>query len=67
MDAQAFQEQQNMSDLNMPMSNYEKSKLKTAQLRAEYGDDPDQWPEGVRPADESKEQQLIGGDDDYGP
>ena len=34
-------------------------------MRAEYGDDPDMWPEGVRPADDAKEQQLIGGDDDY--
>lgn len=46
------------------MSNYEKSKQKTAQMREQYGEDPDLWPEGVRPADQSKEQQLIGGDDD---
>lgn len=24
---------------------------------------PDTWPEGVRPADESQNQQLLGGDD----
>lgn len=47
------------------MSNYEKSKLRTAQMREQYGDCPELWPEGVRPADETKEQQLIGGDDDY--
>ena len=50
----------------MPMTNYEKSKLKTAQMKAQYGEDPDMWPDGVRPADQAKEQQLIGGpaDDD---
>ena len=31
--------------------NYEKSKLKTAQMKAQYGEDPDLWPGGVRPAD----------------
>lgn len=46
------------------MSNYEKSKQKTAQMREQYGDCPELWPEGVRPADDTKEQQLIGGDDD---
>ena len=64
MDAQEYQHQLNDFDSNLPMSNYEKSKLKTAQLREQYGEDPDLWPEGVRPADQSKEQQLIGGDDD---
>lgn len=48
----------------MPMSNYERSKQQTAQNRAQYGDDPDLWPEGVRPADQAQEQQLIGGEED---
>lgn len=55
-DAHGFQDQANEQDQNLPMSNYEKSKQKTAQLRQEYGDDPDMWPEGVRPADQAKEQ-----------
>jgi len=64
MDAKAFETQENMEDLNRPMTNYEKSKMKTAKLREQYGDCPELWPEGVRPADESKEQCLLG-DDDY--
>lgn len=54
-----------LEDEHRPMTNYEKSKLKTAKLREEYGDCPELWPEGIRPADEAKEQQLIGGDDDF--
>ena len=45
------------------MTNYEKSKLKTAENRVKYGMNPDDWPEGVRPADDSQHQQLLGGDD----
>lgn len=48
-----------MNDLNAPMSNYEKSKLKTAENRRLYGDDPSQWPDGVRPADQNKFQSLY--------
>ena len=40
-------------DKNLPLTNYEKSKLKTAENRAKYGMNPDNWPEGVRPADQS--------------
>ena len=40
----------------MPMSNYEKSKLKTQKLREQYGENPDNWPDGVRPADQEQNQ-----------
>lgn len=66
-EAQAFEQTANMDDLDRPMTNYERSKLKTAQLKAEYGDCPELWPEGIRPADKSQEQQLIGGDDEMLP
>lgn len=46
-----------------PLTNYEKSKLKTKKLREKYGPDADLWPEGVRPADSAKIQSLIGGPD----
>ena len=49
---QVFQE----SEKNMPMSNYEKSKQKTAENRAKFGMNPDNWPEGIRPADDHQEQ-----------
>ena len=40
----------------MPMTNYEKSKQKTAENRAKFGMNPDNWPEGIRPADDHQEQ-----------
>ena len=48
---------------NRPLTNYEKSKLRTKELREKYGHDADLWPEGVRPADNAKIQSLIGGPD----
>ena len=38
--AAELQEQQNQDDLNAPLSNYEKSKLKTAENKRLYGEDP---------------------------
>jgi hypothetical protein len=40
-------------DRNLPLTNYEKSKLKTAENRAKYGMNSDNWPEGIRPADDT--------------
>jgi hypothetical protein len=33
-------------------------------LRDQYGNDADLWPEGVRPADNARMQNLMGGDDE---
>lgn len=60
--AAELQEEENIADKNAPISNYEKSKLKTMENRQLYGEDPNQWPEGVRPADSNKFQSLY--DDD---
>ena len=66
MMAQQMEDQINEEDVGRPMTNYEKSKAKTNELKAKYGEDPDQWPEGVRPADQSKEQQLFGEEEEFG-
>ena len=39
MDAQALQAMQNGEDANLPMSNYEKSKMKTFENKQLYGED----------------------------
>ena len=51
-------------DPNRPLSNYEKSKMKTNENREKYGMNPDNWPEGKRPADQSKNDCLLGGAND---
>ena len=43
-------------EADRPMSNYEKSKLKTQKMREMYGEDSRNWPEGVRPADVMQEE-----------
>ena len=52
-----------MDGKDRPLTNYEKSKIKTKELREKYGQDTDLWPEGVRPADNAKMQSLLGGYD----
>lgn len=63
MDAQLAQQLMEEEEANRPMSNYEKSKLKTKKMREMYGEDSRNWPEGVRPADDTQEEQLIGGEE----
>ena len=64
--ARFMQEEIEQEDRDRPVSNYERSKIKTAELRAKYGENPDQWPEGVRPADQAQEQALFGEEEEFG-
>ena len=56
---QELQAQQNLEDSKLPMTNYEKSKLKTLENRQLYGDDASKWPDGVRPADQNQFTSLY--------
>ena len=49
MAAQELEDQ--VMDDKKPLTNYEKSKRKTREMREKYGMNPDDWPEGVRPPD----------------
>jgi len=61
--ANELDEMEGLNEKDRPLTNYEKSKLKTKELRNKYGQDSDLWPQGVRPADNAKMQSLIGGND----
>lgn len=52
--AAELQEEENVAESNRPMTNYEKSKIKTNENKQLYGQDASQWPDNVRPADNNK-------------
>ena len=64
--ARFMAEELEQADRERPMTHYEKSKVKTAEFKKKYGDDPEQWPEGVRPADQAREQALFGEEEEFG-